>query len=252
VQKDNLPSLQLLNFESMQRIVESAYTLLQDPGFFLHSKKGLEILADAGAQVDSQRNQVKVNSDLVDKALSTAPGFFTLYDQQREQRIELQGDNIYFGTAGTAIFVQDFNEEKKRRRPVTKDFVEHNIVLENCEYLAVQGGPFVCADVPKEIADTYRLLLCMLFTRKPTLATNFSPEGYVYMKEMLEIMAENSDDIVQRPAHGFAANISSPLAWSEIAADNFINSAEDGFCINSNRRRHGTGNSGWHIGPNYS
>jgi trimethylamine--corrinoid protein Co-methyltransferase len=231
VQKDNLPSLQLLNFESMQRIVESAYTLLQDPGFFLHSKKGLEILADAGAQVDSQRNQVKVNSDLVDKALSTAPGFFTLYDQQREQRIELQGDNIYFGTAGTAIFVQDFNEEKKRRRPVTKDFVEHNIVLENCEYLAVQGGPFVCADVPKEIADTYRLLLCMLFTRKPTLATNFSPEGYVYMKEMLEIMAENSDDIVQRPAHGFAANISSPLAWSEIAADNFINSAEDGIPV---------------------
>jgi trimethylamine:corrinoid methyltransferase-like protein len=152
----------------MQRIIEKAYDLLQEPGFFLHSKKGLEILGDAGAYVDSSTNKVMLKPELVDKALATTPPYFTLYDQQREQKFEIHGDNIYFGTAGTAIFVQDFNEPQKRRRPLTRDFVEHNIIFENCEYLHVQGGPFVCADVPKEIADTYRLLLCLLFTSKPT------------------------------------------------------------------------------------
>ncbi len=223
-----IPHFQILSSALKARIIEKAYDLLQDPGFFLHSNPGLEILANSGAKVDFIKKQVRVGSDLIDNALSSAPPSFILYDQNRKTKYEIKGEQQYFGTMGTVIFVQDYDNEKMRRKPITKDFVEHNIIFENCEYLSVQGGPFVCVDVPKEIADTYRLLLCMLFTIKPTLATNFSPEGYHYMKELLAIMAGNENDVVQKPAHAFAANISSPLSWSEMAADNFINSAKDG------------------------
>jgi trimethylamine--corrinoid protein Co-methyltransferase len=224
----NIPYFQILSAASRALIIEKAYDLLQDPGFFIYSKTGLEILANSGAKVDFKKSQVRVNSDVINKALSTAPSSFALYDHNRKTNYEIKGANQYFGTMGTVIFVQDYDNEKVRRKPITKDFVEHNIIFEDCEYLSVQGGPYVCVDVPKEVADTYRLLLCMLFTVKPTIATNFSPEGYHYMKEMLAIMADGENDVVQRPSHAFAANISSPLSWSEMAADNFINSTRDG------------------------
>ena len=147
------PLLELLTSESMMTIIEKAYDLLQDPGFFLYSKTGLEILADRGATVDFYKHQVRVKSDIIHQALSTAPSAFILYDQNRKTKFEMHGQKQFFGTAGTVIFVQDYDNEKERRKPITKDFVEHNIVFENCEYLSVKGGPFVCDDVPKEIDD---------------------------------------------------------------------------------------------------
>ena len=200
---NTIPHFEILSSASRALIIEKAYDLLHDPGFFLYSKTGLEILANRGAKVDFKKSRVRVNSDIINKALSTAPPSFTQNDHNRKTKFEIKGANQYFGTMGTVIFVQDYDNEKIRRKPITKDFVEHNIIFEDCEYLSVQGGPFVCVDVPKEVADTYRLLLCMLFTVKPTMATNFSPEGYHYMKEMLAIMADEENDIVQRPSHAF-------------------------------------------------
>ena len=61
------PLLQLLNSESMMTIIENAYDLLQDPGFFLYSKYGLEILAARAAAVDFEQRQVRVKSDIISK-----------------------------------------------------------------------------------------------------------------------------------------------------------------------------------------
>jgi len=49
------------------------------------------------------------------------------------------------------------------------------------------------------------------------------------MKELLAIMAGNQKDMIQKPAHAFTVNISSPLAWSEVGARNLIRASQDGF-----------------------
>jgi trimethylamine--corrinoid protein Co-methyltransferase len=225
------PSFQILDADAIKKIVETAYDLIQEPGFTLHDQEGLQLMAQAGATVHFEAKRVQAKPHLIDHALSTVPSSFALYNQNRGDKLDLGGMNNYYGTSGTAIFVQDFAHEKVRRKPLTRDCVDHNIVLEASEYLSMQAGPIVCSDVPKEIADTYRLLLCMLFTNKPVIATSFSPEGYRYMREMLSVMAGNEADIVQRPSHIFATNVSSPLAWSDIAAYNLIAAAKEGMPV---------------------
>ncbi len=225
---DFRPSFQVLDIGAVKHVVEIAYTLLGDPGFTLHYRDGLQMMTDAGADVDFSKKRVRVQPDLIDKALSSVPPVFHLYTQDRGTHLDLGGTNNYFGTSGSVIYVQDFEHPEIRRKPLTRDFAEHNMVFEACDAFSIQGGPMVVSDVPKEAADTYRLLLCMLFTNKPVIATSFSIESYARMKDLLIAMAGDEKDIARRPAHAFGTTVSSPLAWSELAAFNLTQAARDG------------------------
>jgi len=115
---DTRPIFRILDPESMKRIIARAYDLLQTPGFFLHDATGLEILAASGAQVDFDKKKVQLSPPIIDKALSTVPSCVTLYDQSRQQRkLPLEGSETLFGPSGSAIYVQDFENETVRRRP---------------------------------------------------------------------------------------------------------------------------------------
>jgi trimethylamine--corrinoid protein Co-methyltransferase len=221
------PKLEILDNQTVETIVEGAYEILKDPGFIVANKEGLRFMADSGASVDFDKKIVRVTSEMIDKALSTASSGFTMWNQTREKEAaHLESDQVHFVTGGTAISVQDYESEEPRQ-PVTKDMIEHCVVMDSCEHITFSSATFTLSDIPKEIADTYRFFLSLLYSKKPVMATSFSKEGYNFMKEMMVVMAGDQDTLHSKPSHLFCVNISSPVHWSDLVCQNLIDASKD-------------------------
>jgi trimethylamine---corrinoid protein Co-methyltransferase len=222
-----VPKMTMLDQESIDQVLDAAYGILEKTGFALDNREGLELMADAGASVDRSKSIVRLTAAMIDSALKSVPSGFPMWDQLRKNTVaDLSGDKIHFVTGGTAIAVQDF-ETEKIRQPVTRDMVEHTRVMDTCRNITFSSATFTLSDVPKEIADTYRFFMSLLYSGKPVMATAFSREGYRVMKEMMTVMAGDEATLKNKPAHVFYVNNSSPLGWSDLTSQNLIDAARD-------------------------
>lgn len=223
------PKLHILEEEQIKTILSDAYHILDTvgvkiPGFPL----ALDLLEAGGARVDRAKEIVKIGPDLIDKALSTVPPCIDFYDHDRKNFLfRLGGDDCYITCGGTGIYIQDYDKPGHRRQTVTEDQIINARLVEACENIAF-SAPFNLYDVPKEIADNYRFLVNYFYTHKPPFASFWSKEGFNTGIEMIAIMAEGQENAQTRYAHVHPNDPSSPLHWSPVVIQNFVDCMEVG------------------------
>ena len=217
------PKLQILQEEQIRTIIEDAYYILDSVGVKIHGyPPALDLLDAGGARVDRDKELVKISADLINKALSTVPSNINIYDQDRKKLLfSLGGDNCVMSCGGIGIYIQDFDKPGYRRETVTKDQIINSRLVEACEYLSF-SDPFTLYDVPREVADNYRFLVNYLYTFKPPIASMWSKEGFDTMVEMMAIMEDGEEDARTRYAHVHPNDPSSPLLWSPVVIQNYI------------------------------
>ena len=86
------PKLTLLTDDIIERILDEAYQLLLKPGVKVNNDEARELLATAGAQVDSETNVVHIPEQIVRKALESVPREFYLYDYDGNPTVKYGGD----------------------------------------------------------------------------------------------------------------------------------------------------------------
>jgi trimethylamine--corrinoid protein Co-methyltransferase len=217
------PKMQILEESQIKTILADAYHILDTIGVNIRDdSEALDLLEDAGASVDRDKQLVKIDAGLIEKALSTVPSSIDIYDQDRKNLLAtFGGDNCCICTGGTGIYIQDYDNPGYRRETHTEDQIIHSRLVEECENILF-SAPFSLYDVPVEVADNYRLLINYLYTSKPPFASSWSKEGFDTMVEMMAIMADGAENARTRCAHVHPNDPSSPLHWSQVVIQNFI------------------------------
>ncbi len=221
------PKIELLDKETIERIIAEAHELLWDPGVSIHSEEALRLLADAGATVDFANKIAKIPAQLVDKALETVPSSFYLYDSEGNPVVHYGDDNVHFDPGSAAIEILDYGATKSRK-PVTADFVAYIKLAEMLPELDAVSTALVCSDVPESMADLYRLYLVLRFAKKPVITGAFDVETWYIMKDLLVAVAGSEEELVAKPIAAFDVCPSPPLHWSEITCQNMIDCARAG------------------------
>jgi trimethylamine--corrinoid protein Co-methyltransferase len=221
------PKLTVLGEGLVDQIIDEALALLVDPGVRVHNLAALELLAEAGAQIDFGKQLARIPEALVREALSTAPAEFYLYDLTGQPAVHYGGDDVQFdpGSAGLTILDPRTGEQ---RRPVTVDFVKFVRLVETLPQLDAQSTAMVCADVAEEIGDLYRLYLALCYMRKPIVTGAFRKDTWWTMKEMLATVAGGEAALEARPLAVFDVCPSPPLLWSDLTCQNLIDCARSG------------------------
>ncbi|MFN2190611.1 MAG: trimethylamine methyltransferase family protein [Candidatus Promineifilaceae bacterium] len=111
-------TVQTLSEDKLDRLQEAALTILENTGVHFPSDKALRIFAEYGADVDWDSKIVKLQPDLVRKALSTAPRYFTMGARDPAFDVNLEKNVSYFTTDGCGYETIDF--ETRERRPSKK------------------------------------------------------------------------------------------------------------------------------------
>ena len=221
------PKLTLLTDDIIQRILDEAHQLLLKPGVKVNNDEARELLASAGAQVDTETNVVHIPEQIVRKALESVPREFYLYDYDGNPTVKYGGDAVHFdpGSSGIAMLNPETLEHDTTE---TYHLLKLIKVAEQLPQYDAQSTAVVCHDVPQAIQDSYRLYLALLYSRKPIVTGAFTNKTVNEMIDMLVILAGGRDASREKPRAIFDVCPAPPLIWSNFAAGNLIALARAG------------------------
>jgi trimethylamine--corrinoid protein Co-methyltransferase len=107
--------LEILTADQVQAIQSATLHVLEHVGVQFPSPRALQIFAQHGAQVEMDRQVVRLPPDLVREALGDAPRTYNLAGRVEGTDLLLDGAATYFGTDGCGTLTLDVETGKQRR-----------------------------------------------------------------------------------------------------------------------------------------
>jgi trimethylamine--corrinoid protein Co-methyltransferase len=207
-----MPSLKLtlLNNDEKERIHGRALNLLKEVGIKFGSEDALEILADAGCEVDAAKLSAKIPSDLVEKALETAPSNVFLAARNPERDLHLGEGGPYFLSAAQSVFFRDL--ETRERRASTLEDVRMCAVV--CDALD-EIDEFCPMVAPNDVTPIMRGLrtgqVAYSNTSKHVVGGFGALETLPYQMEIMDALLGDRAKLKERPIVTHVINDVSPL-----------------------------------------
>jgi trimethylamine---corrinoid protein Co-methyltransferase len=221
------PKLTLLSDELIAKILEEAYELLQCPGIKVQNPEARDLLAAAGAKLYPENQVIGIPAPLVQKALESVPREFYLYDYDGNPVVRYGGDSVHFdpGSSGIAMLNPETLEHDTTE---TAHLIRLLKVAEQLPQYDAQSTAVICHDVPKEIQDSYRLYLALLYSKKPIVTGAFTNKTVQEMIDMLALFAGSQEAARAKPRAIFDVCPAPPLIWSNFGGGNLIALARAG------------------------
>ena len=217
------PNLRFLDDQLITRIIDEARDVLRTLGVTILNKEVLSILGDHGAEVDLSAEHVKLNDEIIDKALKTSPSSFHLFDVRGNQTHDFSADNVHYTPGSAAINVLD-HATGEARRPVTADYIRYAKLLGGLKHIAAQSTAFVPDDVAGPLSDSYRLFLSLLFCEKPVVTGAFTKD-FDIISDLQLIVRGSAEELKQKPLTVISVCPTAPFKWTAAASQNLLDCA---------------------------
>ncbi len=224
------PTLSVLEKPLVERIIDEAYKVLETSGVLIEDPHALERLKKVGLVADPKTNRVLFPRRLVEKAVSDAPSSLTLHDRDGNPAALLEGDNVNFVPASSALRVLD-RKTQKVRNPNTSDFVEYVKLADGLKNISYLSTAFIPKDIPQDMADAWRLYLVLSHSKRPIVSGAFTSFGVPRMGEIMAMFRDSRQDLVNKPMSIFTCCPNTPLRWGEDPISNIMDCAEWGIPI---------------------
>lgn len=219
------PRLELLTREETGVIVGEACRTLERVGVLVEHDGARALLAEAGAEEVSGRSRIPER--LVHAALESAPRRFTVFDRAGEPALEMGGDAVQFDPGSAAIHRLDA-ATWRRRDATTADVAALVALVDGLPHYAAQSTALTTSDVPREMADRWRLYVTLALSPKPVVTGTFRADGFAPMHAMLAAVRGGERELAARPLALFDCCPSPPLKWSELTAQALVDCARAG------------------------
>jgi trimethylamine--corrinoid protein Co-methyltransferase len=224
------PTLSVLEPALVSRIVDEALTVLERVGVLVGDEQAVARLAKLGLPVDAASGRLLLPRSAVERALASAPSSLTLHDRDGAPCAVLEGDNVHFVPASSALRVLD-RRTGQAREPGTPDFVEYVKLADGLRNISYLSTAFIPNDVPQELCDAWRLYLVLAHSKRPVVSGAFTAWGVPRMGELMAMFRDGRDDLARRPMSIFTCCPNTPLRWGEDPVTNVMDCADWGIPI---------------------
>jgi trimethylamine--corrinoid protein Co-methyltransferase len=147
------PKLELLSNELIQKIMDEAYSILENQGVFIENEEALDLFREAGMKVDTHSQRVHITPQLVENSLSATPPSLKIYDRDGETEYFLGGDEVHFDPGSVAVTILD-SETQQERKAVTSDLIRFAYLTDCLEHLHFQSTGILSTDVSEIASDS--------------------------------------------------------------------------------------------------
>ncbi|MCB0206521.1 MAG: trimethylamine methyltransferase family protein [Anaerolineae bacterium] len=224
------PTIEILPAELITRIVDEAVRVLAQVGIEVRGPQLRARLLHAGLQEDAGGQRVLFPEAVTRHALAAAPSSITLYDREGKPHATLADDRVHFVPGSSGLNVVD--RATGFMRPArTCDFVDYVRLTDGLEHIAYLATAFSTDDVPVQIADAWRLYLCLTNSRKPVVSGAFTEHGVPRMAEMMALFRRDRADLLARPLSIFTITASGNFRYSEDSCQNLLDCVEWGIPV---------------------
>src|SRR5580765_7974602 len=218
------PKLELLDKPLMERSLDEAVQLIEEPGVRV-APYVEDLLRAAGITV--RDGVAHIPEVLARRLLDLVPRGFWLYDRLGKPAVHYGGDTVHFDPGSSCLNILDADTQQARPA-ISADLIRLVQVTEMLPQFAAQSTAMVCNDVPAEIGDWYRLLLVLWYSEKPVVTGAFSAASLHTLIELLAVESGGRESLPRNPRAVFDVCPSPPLNWSEFASQNLVDLARAG------------------------
>ncbi|MBS7655922.1 trimethylamine methyltransferase family protein [Candidatus Bathyarchaeota archaeon] len=202
----------------------------EETGVKIYSKKAIEIMRGAGAEVDEKTFHVKIPSYLVEECIKNAPKYVHLYDRNSKQQLKLEKDNFYTVLASTTPKVID--PETFQRVQGKKEYIAKAAkIVDALPNIHIAAQFCLALDCPPEVQELHELEAVFMNTVKPVMAIAYSPQGARKIIEMAAIIKGGIDKLKKEPLLFIYTEPTSPLEYSNKAMNILIETVKLGIPV---------------------
>jgi trimethylamine--corrinoid protein Co-methyltransferase len=204
--------IRVLGAGKLDKIHAAVLDVLQKTGVRFPSPKALDIFAQAGAEVNSATQIVKIQPDLLMKTLSRAPAEFVMGSRGNpELDVKLDGSKTYCGTAGTGNATVGL-ESRRRRASVKKDVATMALISDSLSSISFYWPMVAASDCPVETIALHEMEASFTHTEKHVhIVSCVDEKAARYAIEMAAVIAGSKENMTSRPPLSLIASPISPL-----------------------------------------
>ncbi len=205
-----------LGEKEIRSIHETSLRVMSDIGVQVNYDKALTLFREAGADVDDETRIVRFPPDLVMSLIKKAPSRVNLCGRREDGSLDCKigGTDVYLGTGGTALNVQEPGAVDIRRSQLkdVMDMARTVDALDNIHFYMLNVFPH---DVEKEDVDVNRFGAALNRTEKHIMGGVYTVEGVRNVIKMAEKIAGSPEKLRERPFVSMVACIISPFKLDE-------------------------------------
>lgn len=190
--------MELLTQDEIDRIKAATLRIMETVGVQFPSRRALDVFAAHGAEVDEDKQIVRLAPDLVLRAMSHAPRSYTLSGRTTGTDLVLDGSSSYFCTDGCGVHTQDFDTGEIR--PSRKEDVA--TMARVSDYLSSIAfyWPIVSAQDYGKLAPLHEIEACFNNTSKHVQTETLLGEREAhYAVQMAEVIAGDRETMRSNP-----------------------------------------------------
>lgn len=218
------PKFNMLDREACLRIHGASLEILRRTGVMVHAESGLELLREAGADIEGEL--ARISPTLVERVLATAPGPFNLYRRGSEEvAVRLDGEAIYFGPGSDTLNYLDPRTGQRRefRLADVADCIRVCDALEEIGFVMSVGVP---RNVPEEFHYRHQFAAMLRGTTKPIVVVCDDLADMQAIAAMAAAVAGGFERLASYPTLLLYSEPSTPLRHSREAAEKLLYCAE--------------------------
>jgi len=224
------PTFEVLTQEEIEAIYYSALRVLYETGVRVYEPEGVEVAHAGGAIVEDtieDSSLVRIPPWMIDKALATVPRKVVVVGPDRQYRMELYKDQIYFGAGSDTPFTWDpFTGE--RRRATYEDVKNFARIAEAMPHMDFHMSLGIVQDVNVGTYDRWQYLAMLEGTNKPINITAVDLDGLRDQLEMAYVRVGGKQEFEKGPAFSLYIEPVSPLSHSKEVVQKLLFATDHG------------------------
>jgi len=217
----------VLSRQEIERIDAASMEVLATVGIRVDYATARTLFREAGADVDEERQCVRIPEALVRWAVAQAPRRFALYGADGGFCLDVGGGTPCFAALGTPTHILD--TDTGERRPCTlADLVQHIQIIDACAHVHNSQMDVWPSDIPMTTIHTEAIWAWAHHSHKPF---GMGCYGYIPTLDMMRMMAiavGGKEELRRRPRFLAICSTVSPLQMSQMQAEGLLICADYG------------------------
>ena len=225
------PTLNILSPELIASILTEARRIMAEVGMEIRGPKLRQCLLDNGMKTADGGNRVLFPPEVVERAVTTAPKSFTLYDRDGRPHAEIGGDNVHYVPGSSGLKIMDHRSGETRLANST-DFVEYARLCDGLQHIAYLATAFSTnKDIESQVSDAWRLYMVLVNSKKPVVSGAFGEHGVPRMVEMMQLFRRDRAELIAKPMSIFTVTATGNFRFGEDSCQNLLDCVEAGIPI---------------------
>ena len=222
--------IEVLDQLDIQRLHQATLEVLATAGCRLPHRRVLDMMRQAGAEVDYDTAIVRLPPDLVERAIQeTAPVGASSPDDDAIRPVPIRRREFRIAPGNQANII-DYTATY-RRQGTTEDIIKGIVLCNELSHVRSCMPLVTPADVPAYMGDLYGYYLCTLYSKKPYSVYIITPETARQILRIWELVRDESARAADQPYISYLLEPNGSLFYDDFSLEMVLIFAEAGHRI---------------------